>query len=65
MLVPDLLEPSIDESAIDPELVPPAAPEFVPEDVLCEQDREARLAREHLQARLTEGLPPAEDIQEV
>ena len=65
MLLPDLLETTIDEPAIDPELVPPVVPEFVPEDILCEQDREARLAREDLQARLTEGLPPAQDMQEV
>jgi hypothetical protein len=38
-----------------------AAPELVPEDVLSEQDREARLGTEDLQLRLQEGTPPAED----
>jgi hypothetical protein len=36
-----------------------AAPELVPEDVLSEQDREARLGSEDLQLRLQEGSPPA------
>ena len=38
-----------------------AAPELVPEDVLSEQDREARLGSEDLQLRLQEGSPPAAD----
>ena len=38
-----------------------AAPELVPEDVLSEQDREARLGSEELQLRLQEGSPPAVD----
>ena len=36
-------------------------PELVPEDVLSEQDREARLGSEDLQLRLQEGSPPAAD----
>jgi hypothetical protein len=36
-----------------------AASELVPEDVLSEQDREARLGSEDLQLRLQEGSPPA------
>jgi hypothetical protein len=35
------------------------APELVPEDVVSEQDREARLGTEDLQVRLQEGSPPA------
>jgi hypothetical protein len=35
------------------------APELVPEDVLSEQDREARLGTDDLQLRLQEGSPPA------
>jgi hypothetical protein len=35
--------------------------ELVPEDVLSEQDREARLGTEDLQLRLQEGTPPAAD----
>jgi hypothetical protein len=38
-----------------------AASELVPEDVLSEQDREARLGSEDLQLRLQEGSPPAAD----
>jgi hypothetical protein len=34
---------------------------LVPEDVLSEQDREARLGSEDLQLRLQEGSPPAAD----
>lgn len=34
---------------------------LVPEDVLSEQDREARLGTEDLQRRLQEGTPPAAD----
>ena len=44
--------------------VPPAAAaaaEPVPEDVLSEEDRQARVADEDLQLRLAEGRPPAEE----
>jgi hypothetical protein len=41
---------------------PPAAmAEPVPEDVLSEEDRQARVASQDLQLRLTEGRPPAEE----
>ena len=39
----------------------PAAPGAIPEDVLGELDLEARRAEMDLQARLSEGRPPAED----
>ena len=38
-----------------------AVPELVPDDVLREQDREARVASEDQQLRLIEGGPPAEE----
>ena len=37
-----------------------AVPELVPDDVLREQDREARVASEDQQLRLIEGGPPAD-----
>ena len=42
----------------EPELPGPA--DLVPEDVLSERDREARLGQE-VRQRLSEGRPPAED----
>jgi hypothetical protein len=38
-----------------------ASPELIPDDVLSEQYREARLGTEDLQLRLQEGTPPAAD----
>jgi hypothetical protein len=35
--------------------------EQVPEDVIAERDREARLDQEEIRQRLAEGRPPAED----
>jgi hypothetical protein len=41
------------------------APELVPEDVISEQDREARLGTDDLQLRLQEGSPPAAADEDV
>ena len=43
----------------EPELPGPA--DLVPEDVLRERDREARLGQEEVRQRLSEGVPPIED----
>ena len=44
-------------------VTPPALQKAVPEDVASEQDREARVATEDQQLRLTEGRPPIEPAE--
>jgi hypothetical protein len=50
-----------DERRLQPEATADVPPQAVPDDVLGERDREARLGHEDVRQRLTEGRPPAEE----
>lgn len=61
--VPEDVRAELDaeERRLQPEAAPGVPLAEVPQDVLGERDREARLGHEDVRERLSEGRPPAEE----